>query len=115
MVYDTWASRRQLHGGDIVWAYAFRETADKEGMRLIQEPVKGRIVGYDGQFAGAPKKFVPFSKRSETEYVWSKAVDLHSGCYGDSEADAFEAYNRAIDNEIAWYQEKIKALEEMKL
>lgn len=120
-VYKTGIERLNMQCGMIVWAYEFQETQQKESMHLSQAPIKGRIsyTACEAQGCFAPGRrggfFVPFRKNSETQYAWSKAIRLSSRHYADTEEEAREDYNRIIDKNIKWYQEKIKDLEGMKI
>lgn len=116
MIYHGNEVRMHLNCGDVVWAFAFAETASKDNMRLMQKPVKGRLANSNGRrFIGRMDVFVPFRKGLETEYAWSKAVSLGARCFAGSEAEAAEAYNARVDRVIRWYEEKIKELQEKKI
>lgn len=120
-LYKSGIERQNLLCGMAVWAYAFQETRQKDSMSLNQMPVKGRISYTDCEMDGcfAPGRtgrfFVPFRKNSETEYAWSKAIKLSSRYFADTKEEATEDYNRVIDKNIKWYQEKIRELEGAKI
>lgn len=120
-LYKSGIERQNLLCGMAVWAYAFQETRQKDSMSLNQMPVKGRISYTDCEMDGcfAPGRtgrfFVPFRKNSETEYAWSKAIKLSSRYFADTKEEATEDYNRVIDKNIKWYQEKIRELEGTKI
>lgn len=103
--YETMERKYSLEGS-VVWAYAFKETHTKDGMRLKQKPVKGRVTG---------RRFIPFKKNSQTEYAMSKAIAVDSRNYADTEAEAIEGYNELISRIIMQHEKDIKALEAEKL
>lgn len=120
-VYEKIKEKNDLMSGTVIWAYAFHENSTKDGMRLNQKPVKGRLSvekspAYGDTFnpERTPYWFVPFMKNSETDYAWSKAVRVYARNYADTEEEARDAYNRLIDKNIEWYREKIANLEKMK-
>lgn len=105
--YETISERGNLPDGSTVWAYAFSENGLKDGMRLKQTPIKGRIVNRPD----ARSEFIPFKKGSNVAYARSKAVHIDSRNYADTEAEAAEGYNELVNKQIEWYKKKITALE----
>lgn len=123
--YETYQEKVNIRNGSVVWAYAFTETREKTKSSLKQVPVKGRLschkygLGPEGGDAFAPglrpRFFVPFRKGSETDYAWSKAIDISSRCYADTEGEATQGYNQLIENHIAWYDARIQELRGMQI
>lgn len=105
-LYRTNQERCYIPEGTVVWAYAFEKNNDKEGMSLMQKPVRGVIK---------PGCFVPFRKNSDVLLAESRAISLHSRYYADTEEEAGAAYNRLVDRWITWHRNEIERLEGMRI
>ena len=120
-IYKTMHEKEALVCGTVVWAYEFQENSKKEGMSLIQKPIKGRISCESHEMIGVfepgqrSRFFIPFKKNSEVEYAWSKAIRIYNRNFADTEIEAQIEYNQLIDYQISWYQDKIASLGTMKI
>lgn len=113
-------ARRHYKSGDIVWACAFSRTDNDNSLLYHTKPVKGMLVPYkrlttcqnDPNFKSkSPSYFVPLSAKKQgtdlEDLVWSKAVQLSSRCYADSEQECIDLYNQLIDEDIAFFKKQI--------
>ena len=59
----------------------------------------------------SPRYFVPLSAKKQgtdlEDLAWSKAVEISSRCYADSEQECIDLYNKLIDEDIAFFNQKI--------
>lgn len=107
--------------GDIVWAYAYTASNNKEDKKYYCKPTKGVISAdyMNHPFAlsptsrhGAQQKaryFIP-QKKNGNGYAWSKAVKIDARHYANTETEAIAGYNRLIDSAIDFHKKKIDEL-----
>lgn len=113
-------ARRHYKSGDIVWACAFQRTDNDLSLRYFSKPVKGMLVPYEylemcqrtpDLTLESPIYFIPFNAKkhgtSIEDLAWSKAVQLSSRCYADSEQECIDLYNQLIDEDIAFFKKQI--------
>lgn len=115
---------RHWSPGDVVWASAFKYTHDKTGKHLHQRPIKGMLAAgpkpadQDWAMARHPcpqaTHFVPF-KKGTSEPAWSRAVTLYARMFADTEAEATELYDGAIQDAIAWHEDQITMLNGLRI
>lgn len=104
---------------DIVYAFAYKPTSDKEGKSKYSKPVRGRLVagGTALKDAEARKRlnpfiryFVPF-KKNGIDLAWSKAVTIYARQFSLDEDECKKCYNELIQKQIFWHEQEIKKLE----
>lgn len=124
--YEQYSEKNEMRNGSVVWAYAFKMSKKNDKMILKCKPIKGRlcIIPYtsdnndiERRFNQAirPRFFVPFKKNSETEFAWSRAIDIQARCYADTKEEAIEGYNSLIQSQIDAHQKEIFKLKEYKI
>lgn len=100
--------------GTVIWAFAYQFHSTKEGMLLLQTPVKGILLCHkdkehyeewlnnptDCKFQITPTYFVPFSKKDPNKPSFSKAISIYGRKYAYTEQEAWDGY----------YQDVLKAL-----
>lgn len=96
----------------IIWGCNFEPTSTKESKQYSCTPVKGMLTLHDdlkneqdpnasrGGFYTTPRYFVPFKKNAKgcdlEDLAWSKAVNIRSRVYADTEDECIEAYNECV-------------------
>lgn len=113
-------AKKTFKSGDIVWACAFRRTDNDLSLRYFTKPVKGMLLPYKrletcqrepDLTSKSPRYFVPLSAKKQgtdlEDLAWSKAVEISSRCYADSEQECIDLYNKLIDEDIAFFNQKI--------
>lgn len=121
--YEQYEDIDRIPNGTVIWAYEFELDVRNENMVLYQKPIRGRISSVSKLFSDDNKEafnpdkksrfFVPFRKDSESQYKWSKAINIYSRCYADTKEEAVEGYNDLIGKQIDWHQEQIEKLSKM--
>lgn len=100
--------------GTVIWAFAYQFHSTKEGMLLLQAPVKGILLcckdkkqyeewlknPKDYKFQHTDMYFIPFSKKDPNTPSFSKAISIYGRKYAYTEQDAWNGY----------YQDVLKAL-----
>lgn len=116
---DDWTKLHEhWHAGDVVWASGFKETTTKTGHRLRAKPQRGMLATARDESTHAfntvnrpgasLKYFVPLTRTGKPS--WSRVVWVGSRTYADTEREALELYNSAIQREIERHRERIRAL-----
>lgn len=102
----------QMKNHRIIWSCNFEPTNAKEAAKYSCTPIKGMLTinddleteqgdnpTHDG-FYTTPRYFVPFKKNAKgcdlDDLAWSKAVNLRSRRYADTEDECIEIYNDLI-------------------
>lgn len=110
--------------GDEIWACAYTKTFNKEGMKLVQKPIKGRLTAgknekrhleilerYGDKSANYLDYFVPY-KKDGTSLAWSRAVSIGARRFADTEEECREVYNKEIQYVIDFCERTIEELKE---
>lgn len=116
---DDWTKvHEHWRAGDVVWASGFKETSSKTGHRLRAKPQRGILAAAKDEPThafnvahhpnAAPKYFVPVTRDGTPS--WSRAVWVGSRDYADTEREALELYNSAIQREIEKHRRRIRDL-----
>lgn len=110
-----------------VWACMFEYNKGKEGKKLYQKPILGKIMascrkdmhdeyvehikkcGNYGKEQYGVEWFVPY-KRNSKELAWSKAVRVYNRKYAPDEETSKQLYNRMIQDKINWHNNAIEEL-----
>lgn len=103
----------EFNVGDIVYAYAFKETESRDQLRYIQKPILGILTKFNhpdneqGELFKSqtkPRYFVPFKKNSTSELAWSKSVQASARHYEQTEAKAIQEFNEIIKKVIRQHE-----------
>lgn len=118
--------RYDIKNGDDMWACAYQVTYNKDGIRYVQKPVKGKLVSskYQSTYEEDIQKgltdlkyikfFVPY-KKNGIDLAWSKAVGIESRQYATTEEESREIYNEEIESYINMHKRMIEELENDRL
>lgn len=105
--------------GDEIWACAYTESNDKDGIVHYQEPIQGVLVSTLNKRTktldsreGSIDFFVPY-KKSSKELAWSKVVSASARLYADTREESIQQYNDRIQSYKMYYQKKINKLDEL--
>lgn len=110
--------------GDEIWACAYTKTFNKEGIKLVQKPIKGRLTAgknekkhleilekYGDKSADCLDYFVPY-KKDGTSLAWSRAVSIGARRFAATEEECREVYNKEIQHVIDFCERTIEELKE---
>lgn len=109
MVYThEWDVRKKFIATDRIWACAYVPNARRRTAMYYAKPVLGVLLaGKNKEFHEralqandmTPRAFAPYGK-DNYRILWSKAVDLGTRMYADTEAEAAELFDRSVRREI---------------
>lgn len=115
MVYAyEWNIRKKFIATDEIWACAYVPNARRRTAMYYAKPVLGVLLaGKNKEFheralrAGdmTPRAFAPYGKNHKV--LWSKAVDLGSRMYADTEDEAAELFDRNVGREIETIEQEL--------
>ena len=114
MTYHYSEIMKSFKAGDRIWACAFKLTEDVEGNILKCSPIygefcvtnKAKIEAEVRKTKDRPLYFVPFG--SKGNLVWSRAVQVSSRRYADTEEECIALYNEEIQYYVEFFENRIK-------
>lgn len=114
MIYQYYGQANPLtqlkHCGDEIWACAFEEAQNRTARKLAQKPVRGILTHYNNELAHNSmdlsvwkpiRYFVPYGKNGKP--VWSRAVQVGSRLYADTEDECRMAYDSAVLSAVIFH------------
>lgn len=136
MIYITsnWRRMENMDPDKPVWGFMFEPSQTKSSKPSTHcKPVRGMITYEDNlkdeiairhlpdnvrksRFPHGCQYFVPFKKNAKgcdiTELAWSKAVDEYYRNFADTEAEAIDAYNQAVQEQLDMFKRFVKETEQ---
>lgn len=116
MTYHYSEIKERFKAGDRIWACAFKLTEDVEDNVLKCLPVYGEFCVTNKfkmevevrKAKDRPLYFVPFG--SKGTLVWSRAVQVSSRRYADTEEECIALYNKEIQYYVRFFENRIKMI-----
>lgn len=116
MTYHYSEIKERFKAGDRIWACAFKLTEDVEDNVLKCLPVYGEFCVTNKfkmevevrKAKDRPLYFVPFG--SKGILVWSRAVQVSSRRYADTEEECIALYNKEIQYYVRFFENRIKMI-----
>lgn len=136
MIYTTsdWKRMKHMDPDKPVWGFMFEPSQTKSSKPSAHcKPVRGMITYEDNlkdeiairhlpdnvrktKFCHGCTYFVPFKKNAKTcditELAWSKAVYEYYRNFADTEAEAIDAYNHAVQEQLDIFKTFVKETEQ---